>query len=310
MRKLRIFLVELVLVALIVGWALLKFPDKFDGWIPLVAIAIVCHLIYECVWQSEAVKRWRQRNFPVAFVGWIFFGLASIVICVPLWLAARAEVKNLTTSTTTIAKSDGGESPKPNEGKVPPDSSAPPEEAPAKPRNKSQKSPAIPRTQTPPVQNPVSAPMPMPPNQQLCVQGNICNQDSPVNAPQTVNNFGQKPPEILGYELVPTSNLPEKPAVTKFKFYTGSVWDDPKFAVICDRPCKALEMEYVSPPPVVFGPIFETGTYPDAPNFAIFLPLIKPFPADRYFVFTVASQDSTPVQIIRVASLVAPVKPR
>jgi len=98
MRKLRIFVVEVVLAGLVVGWTLLKFPDKFDQWIPWMVVAILWHLLYECVWQSDGGKVWRSKNFPSAVIGWVFFFLVSLVICVPLWLSARAEFRKLVAS--------------------------------------------------------------------------------------------------------------------------------------------------------------------------------------------------------------------
>lgn len=89
MRKLRIFLVELVLVAVLVGWLLMRAPDAFDPFMPWILTAIVLHLLYECFWQADSIRLWRKRFFPSR--GWEIatFTVVGAVLCGLLWLGAK-----------------------------------------------------------------------------------------------------------------------------------------------------------------------------------------------------------------------------
>jgi hypothetical protein len=118
----------------------------------------------------------------------------------------------------------------------------------------------------PPVEPQATTPAP----QQHCETGSICNQDSPVKAPQTVNNFKEPPPPTVvplaqTYlppipPFVPPSNLAENmQAVIEYNnslgvergakaftsapgleltFHVSSMFPDPDFRVGCDQPCR------------------------------------------------------------------------
>jgi hypothetical protein len=78
MRLLRKFFVELILVGILVGWALLRFPEVFDPFIPWIVWAILCHLTWEVLLERDAVRagiggieeRHRRMAWIVAFVFW------------------------------------------------------------------------------------------------------------------------------------------------------------------------------------------------------------------------------------------------
>src|ERR1051325_5093024 len=56
MRKLRIFVVELVLVGILVAWIFETFPAAVDRFIPWIGMAILWHLTYEIVLDLEWVR--------------------------------------------------------------------------------------------------------------------------------------------------------------------------------------------------------------------------------------------------------------
>jgi hypothetical protein len=58
MRKLRIFIVELVLVGLLVAWIFWKFPNLVDRVIPWILVAILWHLTWEIASESITVRSW------------------------------------------------------------------------------------------------------------------------------------------------------------------------------------------------------------------------------------------------------------
>jgi hypothetical protein len=93
MRKLRIFIVELVLVAAIVGWLLGKVPDAFDPLMPWIITAVGLHLFYECFWQSEFVTGWRQLNFKTRNREKITLALANVILAFLLWFGARGTLE-------------------------------------------------------------------------------------------------------------------------------------------------------------------------------------------------------------------------
>ncbi|MGA9055163.1 MAG: hypothetical protein WB763_01490 [Terriglobia bacterium] len=57
MRKLRIFIVELVLVGLLVGWLLYRYPETIETVIPWIALAILWHITWEFGYQADFFKK-------------------------------------------------------------------------------------------------------------------------------------------------------------------------------------------------------------------------------------------------------------
>ncbi len=56
MRKFRVFVVELVLVPLFLGWLIWKYPEKVDAVIPWILLLILWHLTWEFVLESDRAK--------------------------------------------------------------------------------------------------------------------------------------------------------------------------------------------------------------------------------------------------------------
>jgi hypothetical protein len=129
--------------------------------------------------------------------------------------------------------------------------------------------------------------------------------------PQVTNNYAEKVPNILGFQIVTSSSseteLPDFKMqaqgnpTTSFKFYVDAAWDDPQFVAICDRPCHALDVREAKPSGVMITPNFRTGSVPEHPDLAIFIVDIRPFQTFRYYLFSVASEDDEPVKIVRFA---------
>ena len=83
MRKLWKFVVELILVAIVVGWLLIKYPATIDSVIPWIALAILWHLTWEVVLQSQFVKSWsiavkRKLGIMAWVVAFVAGGLISV----------------------------------------------------------------------------------------------------------------------------------------------------------------------------------------------------------------------------------------
>lgn len=89
------FLVELFLVAILVGWLFLKAPDVFDSLMPWIFAAIILHILYEYVWETDHIRAWRSRCFVSKGKEWGLFALVCIAICAPAWFLANHEVKRI-----------------------------------------------------------------------------------------------------------------------------------------------------------------------------------------------------------------------
>jgi hypothetical protein len=111
MRKLRIFLVELVFVPLVVGWLLVKAPDMFDVLMPWIVTAIAFHLAYECVLESNSIKTWRGRLAPKS--QWIIFSVASVILGLSVWFGARRILDKIAKSSHPVVIEDHAPHPSP-----------------------------------------------------------------------------------------------------------------------------------------------------------------------------------------------------
>lgn len=99
MRKLRIFVVELVLVAVLVGWYVWKFPETLDPLIPWILWAIFAHLTWEILLEREGVKLYvgkavegARRSAMIWLLAFVVGGCISMGY---LWLA-KVSVRKLT----------------------------------------------------------------------------------------------------------------------------------------------------------------------------------------------------------------------
>jgi hypothetical protein len=130
--------------------------------------------------------------------------------------------------------------------------------------------------------------------------GSIINQDSTVNAPQTVNNYGPPPAKITAWEQKPAQwqeaggLVPE----TQLTITIDRSMEIPAFAVKCDRPCKVREA-------VVFGAYNKVNylTTKD-PNIsgAVFLSP-RPLGAGMRVEYRVRAQDGSLPNILGVSTI-------
>lgn len=120
----------------------------------------------------------------------------------------------------------------------------------------------------------------------------------------TVNNFGPTPP-IPTFELLDKQPLPESAAPQQWiRIAIDRTFLDPKFAVLCDRPCKVLRAD------LVFGPNggskqLSWGKIPNQENVAVIsINQPNPMPSDDTVESVIASEDDKPVKILGVRVLV------
>jgi hypothetical protein len=183
--------------------------------------------------------------------------------------------------------------------------------SPSTPAPTTRKGRLVPTKQNPTAPVPVVTPTPATPptNQQACAPGAICNQNSPVQAPQTINN-GPPPPEIVDLNVqqipaIPAFQLPadlsqretlaeqynmslgfEKPNEQftvnpglVIRFRVSSDFVNPKFHIDCGR-CISTSISYGASGP---GYSFSTPGLP---------PILS---TDMQVVVTVRSPDETPL---------------
>src|SRR5258708_39104606 len=72
MRKIRIFLFELIGVGILLGWLVWKYPELVESIIPWIALAVMWHATWEFVLEpsKEGIQR-LTKGAPVE-VKWIF----------------------------------------------------------------------------------------------------------------------------------------------------------------------------------------------------------------------------------------------
>src|SRR5580700_9902111 len=71
MAFLRKFLIELVFVAILVGWIVAKFPEAITPWVPWLCLLVFWHLVRELFpkrWILSTAERSRTMIYLVAFM--------------------------------------------------------------------------------------------------------------------------------------------------------------------------------------------------------------------------------------------------
>jgi len=136
-----------------------------------------------------------------------------------------------------------------------------------------------------------------------------------INAPQgiaigggivygpTVNNFGPRNPNVTWSIL--KDKLPTKEAVNPQVWVRIKIDRDfplPRFAVVCDRPCKAVGQEFHAPTSShTFGGSW--GSIPGHPEIAAYQALPNQMPVDATLDACVESMDEQPPIILAVKTL-------
>jgi len=140
-----------------------------------------------------------------------------------------------------------------------------------------------------------------PPMKQDCGGGN-CAQSSGQQGGITAGqvNFGP-PPSKLTWEVTDGSSIriPERACTNPCTFVKISLdnpWIEPRFAVMCDAPCKAVATSTLGGVTTV-----RFLSHKDFPTVAVFvIDQPNPFPSQTDFKLAVASLDSNPVRALDV----------
>jgi hypothetical protein len=132
----------------------------------------------------------------------------------------------------------------------------------------------------------------------------IVGNQGTVNNPTVNNNYGPPAPKIT-WEQAPNQPQPigyARPVVWA-KMYLDNPMNNPKFKVVCDRPCIGTNMGGM--PMGVTQPYY-VNLSENVVIFATDPP--NPLPGDRFYFWGVQSKDDFPVHITDV-SIVLPLKP-
>jgi hypothetical protein len=120
-------------------------------------------------------------------------------------------------------------------------------------------------------------------------------------------NIAPPTPKIMGFGIVQPSDpeykvfpaIADKRLVTQVKFYGDVAWNDPKFAIYCDRPCTPIYVEPLHPDQIII-PGFTGYRVKSIPNGAVFAIRHTPFLSNEYFQVAVQSEDNNPVQVLKI----------
>jgi len=194
--------IALACLAAVMALALL-WMDKTPIWAG-VTVACMCVLIVYPV--IHFVPSCRLR-IPTLLVVWLLIGLFGWKI----WPRNLADSNRVAGTTRPLSAPQSG-----------PTSLPPPNVAPVR-IPKSRPTPNYPKS------------LPSSPNkEQKCETGSICNQDSPNQGTQTVNNG--PPPAKLFWDQSPADSVRGQ-AVTKITYQVDHSLEVPEFVATCDRPC-------------------------------------------------------------------------
>lgn len=115
MRKLRIFIVELILVGILVAWIYEKFPTAVDRFIPWIALAILWHLTWEIALEAEWTKQRARillgRSGRMAWTAaFVIGGLISVIYfyAVQRGIGALTSSRPKTTNSVSITEDESG----------------------------------------------------------------------------------------------------------------------------------------------------------------------------------------------------------
>jgi hypothetical protein len=125
-------------------------------------------------------------------------------------------------------------------------------------------------------------------------------------------------PKFLGVEQVTKYGrgytYPDKDSeghpITYAKFYSDSIWDKSIFVVGCDRPCAPHDADILNANITLGGSVttFSFGGTRSVVGFEL-TGLLHPMMANRYYLVSVVSQDTTPVKIVDIAPFLQALPP-
>jgi hypothetical protein len=96
--KLMKFLVEIILVPLLLGWLLLRFPETFDGVVPWLALAVLWHLTWQYILSTGLVKSKAiiaYQRWGAMWVTWIIIFCAGGGLSLGYWYSIQRGIAKL-----------------------------------------------------------------------------------------------------------------------------------------------------------------------------------------------------------------------
>jgi hypothetical protein len=116
MRKLRIFLAEIVAVPIILGWLFFRYPETFDTTVPWIALGVLWHLTWELVLDPLKIRAANVLK-RAGRMTWIYAFLAGGLISLLYLYAIKSTVATLAKHHAMVETS---EKPSPqNPGPIP-----------------------------------------------------------------------------------------------------------------------------------------------------------------------------------------------
>jgi hypothetical protein len=122
-RKIRIFVVELILVGIFVAWFFGKAPDLIDKVIPWIVVAIFWHLTLEVVLERDGVKsRMVNAKERLGRMAWVAAFLVGGCLSLIYLATAKGIVYEVTTKPANSSEKGGASSSSPPPTQGPPSS--------------------------------------------------------------------------------------------------------------------------------------------------------------------------------------------
>jgi len=221
----------------------------------------------------------------------ILLTVTGVIVGLVVWGITR-HYDRQTPSPTSISEPTRPPESQPEQTEVkPPETTKPSSQLQQGARSKRGAAPAIPST-SPKVE--INSPGGIP----------IVGNQGIVDHPTVNNNYGPPAPKIT-WEQAPNQPQPAGYArpVVWAKMYLDSPMNNPKFKVVCDRPCIGTNMGGL---PMGAVQPYYTNVADNVVVFATDPP--NPLPGDRFYFWGVQSKDDSPVHITDV-SVVLPAKP-
>jgi hypothetical protein len=163
----------------------------------------------------------------------------------------------------------------------------------------------FPQTATPPAAHKGKSTSKLPPpiiNAPSCPNG-IC-PTAPNFGTQTVFNETPVPHVAWGLDTGKTirPTMVKNPTNAQWvKISVDKAFADPKFAVMCDRPCKGADYEFAGVGGYMHATWGKLAEYPNVAAFVIDGP--NPFSSDATFFACIESEDDAPVKVLSVRVL-------
>jgi hypothetical protein len=111
MQKLRIFVVEIILTAILVGWLMWRYPELIDGFIPIICLTIAWHITWEYVLQTKPVRAWAvgigRKIKPM--ISWPLVFCVGGLISLGYWRGINVSLQRLARAAAQLKKEQSKE---------------------------------------------------------------------------------------------------------------------------------------------------------------------------------------------------------